>query len=106
YDPHRKAYTALYEERSKLIEKNLKKLATLEEAKPEANALCLKCHATGVAQEDKRGRQFDLLDGVGCESCHGPAEKWLTKHYTAAWQKLDIEQKAAEGMRPTKNLLE
>mgnify|MGYP001796569543 CR=1 FL=1 len=41
---------------------------------------CLGCHAT-FAPKSQRGPRFSLSDGVGCESCHGPAENWLASHY-------------------------
>lgn len=41
---------------------------------------CLGCHAT-FAPKQQRGPRFSLADGVSCESCHGPAEKWLASHY-------------------------
>lgn len=41
---------------------------------------CLGCHAT-FAPKSQRGPRFALTDGVGCESCHGPAENWLASHY-------------------------
>ncbi len=41
---------------------------------------CLGCHAT-YAPAAQRGPRFRLSDGVGCESCHGPAEGWLASHY-------------------------
>ena len=41
---------------------------------------CLGCHAT-FAPEAQRGPRFLLSDGVSCESCHGPAQKWLATHY-------------------------
>ena len=41
---------------------------------------CLGCHAT-YAPKANRGPRFLLTDGVGCESCHGPAEGWLASHY-------------------------
>src|SRR5207302_6562001 len=66
-DPHARAYLALYKEQSKQIEKNLKKLATRDEAKPEENPLCIKCHGERVPPEH-RGPQFSVNDGVSCES--------------------------------------
>lgn len=42
---------------------------------------CLGCHATYVA-DGSRGMKFLTNDGVGCESCHGPAGGWLATHYT------------------------
>ncbi|MCL6251490.1 cytochrome c family protein [Altererythrobacter sp. KTW20L] len=41
---------------------------------------CLGCHATYVPASD-RGPRFQVTDGVGCESCHGPAAGWLASHY-------------------------
>ena len=41
---------------------------------------CLGCHAT-FAPQAARGGRFQLSDGVGCESCHGPASGWLAVHY-------------------------
>lgn len=30
--------------------------------------------------EKLRGKKFQLSDGIGCESCHGGSEKWLSSH--------------------------
>lgn len=42
---------------------------------------CLGCHAT-YAPASQRGARFQLAEGVGCESCHGPASGWISSHYT------------------------
>ena len=39
--------------------------------------------------------------GIGCESCHGPAERWLAKHYELGTSRGDL---AALGMVDTKDL--
>lgn len=101
FDPHAKAYLALFNDRSRLIEKNLKKLKDLDDAHPEKNGLCLKCHAMNAA-EGERGPKLVLEDGVGCESCHGPAQKWLDQHYQAGWA--SRTDKEALGFRNTKDL--
>lgn len=44
---------------------------------------CLGCHATFVPASE-RGPRFHTTDGVGCESCHGPAAGWLATHYEVA----------------------
>jgi hypothetical protein len=74
-DAHSKAYRVLIEDKGQRIARNL----GLDNAgtAPE----CLACHATFVPAE-VRGKRFQLSDGVGCESCHGPASKWLGQHVT------------------------
>ena len=74
-DAHAKAYRVLLEDKGKRIAQNLG-LGDAASA-PE----CLACHATFVSA-DVRGKRFQLSDGVGCESCHGPASKWLGQHVT------------------------
>lgn len=93
-DKHAKAYQVLLSERSQLIARNLQ----LEE-KPEQSRRCLPCHALNVPPE-RRARTFDLGDGVSCESCHGPAEKWLGPHTTRQWTH---EQSIAAGMYDTRH---
>ena len=107
HDPHARAYEVLFNETSRRIIRNLG--PGTEPA--EKNALCLNCHvAADVADlgTTVRGRprheRFAPEDGVGCEACHGAAEKWLSRHYEPGWRDLTPEQKAAYGMRNTKNL--
>jgi len=72
-DRHAKAYQSLLGERGRLIAANLG-LPNAHEAK-----VCLDCHADNVPAA-RRGRGFELTDGVGCESCHGGASRWLGVH--------------------------
>jgi hypothetical protein len=80
-DPHSRAYTVLFDPQSLLIEKNLKGLKDLKEARPHTNNLCLSCHVHPEMEAAHHAERFSRVDGVGCESCHGPAEKWLSVHY-------------------------
>jgi hypothetical protein len=73
YDRHSKAWLALIGEDGKRIGENLGITA------PQKDPLCLACHATYVP-EANRGERFTLEDGVGCESCHGAAERYLRSH--------------------------
>ena len=57
--------------------------ATLGLGDPTGEAACLGCHASFVPAPE-RGARFQLSDGVGCESCHGPAGGWIATHYTTA----------------------
>jgi hypothetical protein len=72
-DKHAKAFQALESEQGERIAHNLG-LPKAETAK-----ICLDCHADNVPAE-KRGVQFQLSDGVGCEACHGAADRWLGPH--------------------------
>jgi hypothetical protein len=69
---HSRAYTKLMEPQGEAIAARLG-LGPAEHAKT-----CLGCHSDDAA---KQGDRFQLRDGVGCESCHGGAEKWLASHY-------------------------
>jgi len=40
---------------------------------------CLGCHADPAYAG--KGPRWHVEDGVGCEGCHGGAQKWLTSHY-------------------------
>ena len=94
-DDHAKAYEALTKPDSKIIAKNLKL------AKPEESERCLVCHAMRVSPESQ-GTLYDLTEGVSCESCHGPAEKWLGAHIR---KDFDRQKGTAVGMYNTKNLV-
>jgi Cytochrome c554 and c-prime len=73
-DKHTRAYNVLLNARSKKIAQNLGLKQPAHEAK-----ICLDCHAHNIP-EDRRGERFKLADGIVCESCHGPAEKWIKPH--------------------------
>lgn len=73
-DKHAHAYKALTDPLGQQIGVVLK----LAEP-PEKSQRCLVCHALSVTPA-QRAREFDLAEGVGCESCHGPASLWLGPH--------------------------
>lgn len=72
-DRHAQAYRTLELPESKRIAANLG-LPSATTAK-----ICLDCHADNVPS-DKRGPKFQISDGIGCEACHGGAEKWIETH--------------------------
>ncbi|MCB0339511.1 MAG: hypothetical protein KDD53_07905, partial [Bdellovibrionales bacterium] len=74
HDAHSRAWSVLNSDESKKIAKNLGIAAAHKEK------LCLECHTTYVPVESHRSEKFSENDGVGCESCHGAAEKWLKPH--------------------------
>ncbi|MCR2746563.1 multiheme c-type cytochrome [Limnobacter parvus] len=73
-DPHTQAYAVLKNAQSQRIAKNLGLAQPAHEAK-----ICLDCHSHNVP-DSKQGPRFDKSDGVNCEACHGPAEKWIKTH--------------------------
>jgi len=71
---HSRAYSVLAGRRGRQI------AASLGLGAATSAPACLGCHST-YAPQGQRGARFILSDGVGCESCHGPAENWLAVHY-------------------------
>jgi hypothetical protein len=102
-DPHANAFSILYGKPSRQIVKRLYRLPDSVAPRPDTDALCLKCHGIDVDAPERNAR-FPSAE-FGCESCHGPAEKWLSQHYLVGWREKSTRQKAEFGMRSTKDLL-
>ena len=81
-DRHRISYNTLLTAESKSI---AKKMGIGE---PHKSDICLDCHADNVAQ-NLRGKKFQLDDGIGCESCHGGAESYISTHVDADSKRSD-----------------
>ncbi|MEQ1515034.1 MAG: multiheme c-type cytochrome [Usitatibacteraceae bacterium] len=73
-DKHARAYNILLNQRSQRIAKNLGLKQPAHETK-----ICLDCHAHVIPAE-RSGERFKITDGVTCEACHGPAQKWVKTH--------------------------
>lgn len=106
FDKHARAYAVLGNQQSERIVKNY---FAHKESHPEKISAterdeCLKCHATFTDSKMVRGDRFYIGDGVGCESCHGPAENYLTTHYQTGFKQLSVADKARAGLWPTKDL--
>jgi hypothetical protein len=93
-DAHAKAFQALSSASGRSIAAKLG-LASAEGAK-----VCLDCHSDNVAPA-QRGGKFSPTDGVGCEACHGGAERWIASHATA---KATYQGDVGAGLYPTANL--
>ena len=70
--PHAQAYAVLSTPRAAEL---AKKAGVFED--PQLSPACLKCHATGGGPGAPRASTHDLMEGVGCESCHGPGSEHL-----------------------------
>lgn len=93
HDAHSKAYKALLSKKGKSI------AAKLGLGPAENSATCLACHTDNVPAE-KQGKNFNIADGVGCESCHGGAENWLGTHVSGVSSRPEL---VAAGMYPTED---
>ncbi len=82
-DRHSRAYTVLTQPLAKRMAEILKI------GDPTKAQKCLVCHALSVPANE-RGTQFDIAEGVSCESCHGPASKWLGPHVQADAKHADM----------------
>ena len=100
-DKHAKAYATLTNEKLKSGVSPSKIATNLKIGKAETSSKCLVCHAVDVKPE-LRGPKFDISEGVHCDGCHGPAEKWLEPHAEKGWTH---EQSVKLGMYDTKNFL-
>ena len=89
-----RAYKVLLNRDSKRISKNLGR-----KKPPHQDDLCLDCHADNPPPDKRRteNNSFRVEDGVGCEGCHGGAERWLRPHDSGASHAKNIEL----GMYPT-----
>jgi hypothetical protein len=48
------------------------------------DARCTSCHSL-AAPANLQGQKFNLKEGVTCNACHGPSEKWNTPHAEIGW---------------------
>ncbi len=103
YDKHTRAYNVLFDERSKIIEKNFRHIKNVTDAHAETDKLCLSCHAMNAEENPKR-ESFVRDFGIGCESCHGTAQEWLGVHYASDWKSRSDEDKRKLGFQPMKQL--
>lgn len=69
-----KAYQILFNDRSARIVKNLGLAKPAHQEK-----LCLDCHSHNIPAA-KQGERFKFGDGISCEACHGPAERYVKSH--------------------------
>ena len=94
-DRHARAFRTLDSAKSREI------AAKLGLGNAKAAKICLDCHMDHVPAA-QRGPKFQVSDGVGCEACHGGAEKWVETHAAASARHAD---NVARGMYPTEQPL-
>ena len=72
--PHAQAYAVLATPKAAEI---AKRMGVSEE--PQLAAACLKCHVTGGGPGAAVAKTYDLMEGVGCESCHGAGSEYIAR---------------------------
>ena len=99
-DPHAQAGAVLFNEKSIQIARNLK-LPAAHQAKE-----CLACHAPAAQHATGAAATLLVNDGVSCETCHGPASKWLAAHVRFDWEtRPKAEQTDLYGFTQTDDVL-
>lgn len=91
-DKHARATLVLLNAQSRKIAKNLGLSDPAEKSK-----ICLDCHAHNPGSASM-GTRAKLSDGVTCEACHGPAERWVASHAVPG---ATHAQNIAHGLYPT-----
>jgi hypothetical protein len=92
-DPHSKAFTTLYKAPSKAVG------AAMNIANVSTSAKCLGCHSKVVdAANVVEGAKWSVQNGVSCEVCHGPGEKWVKPHATPKESSWDHKKSVENGM--------
>ena len=89
-DPHANAYRVLFEKCSQ----DIAKLLGLKNAHEAPR--CLACHAAPMLAELPKDDPLVVTEkqfGVGCESCHGSASKWLHEHTSKIWRDKSVDEK-------------
>ena len=93
-DKHARAYAVLLNDKSKAI---AKKLALPKPA--HESDVCLDCH-THNPKPAQRTQGFQIADGIACEACHGPADRWVKSHVEPG---ATHANNVARGMYPTED---
>ncbi len=104
-DPHAQAFVVLGTPRSQKMLANYHGVE-LGKADPQKDPLCLSCHVHPDPEVKIRAYpdRFSVVDGVGCEACHGGASQWVSSHYLASWKEMPKIEKTKMGFVDTKDL--
>jgi hypothetical protein len=103
-DKHSRAFQVLFDDRSKQIAENL--AGKNEPVPAHQDKRCLACHTTPRLEPLLTATAWMNQDAVGCESCHGCAEKWLGSHTTDNWKRFSsADKQELYGFTNTKNLV-
>src|SRR5437870_2342190 len=95
-DPHARAYQILLDPLAKDMARRLGFSGSNAHQEP----TCLACHATPISVApmfnvpDAESVRSEHSFGVGCEACHGSAERWIDTHLTKEWKTRSAKSKS------------
>lgn len=95
-DIHSQAFQLLKE--SPITERMAKGLGKTKEQLLSDQA-CLNCHFPFSENIHNSPTVSPIPEGVNCEACHGPAEKWIGPHSQLDWRRKSPTDKRSLGMR-------
>ncbi len=102
-DPHSRAWEVLTGPTARKMMAILNTDSETAPLRATEDARCLNCHVT--TEDLLPLTTMDPLiydhDGVGCESCHGPAADWLAVHSTPEWKTLTPNARQSLGFVDT-----
>ncbi len=98
-DPHAKAAQTLASDKYRDI---LSRVSGRDDGRPDPQmrARCAKCHDP-LGETGDHTTLSAVGHGIGCETCHGGAEQWLSRHYE---REIERSELVALGLLDTKNL--
>ncbi len=107
-DPHSRAWEVLTGPTARKMMAILNTETETAPLRATEDARCLNCHVTteGVIADRATAPLFHDHDGVGCESCHGPAGDWLAIHSTPEWKSLSSASRQSLGFLNTQSIVE
>ena len=85
-DPHADAFSVLYDQVSLDMVRRLDGKPADAPVAPYQDERCLGCHSSKSVAPPRDETASHYSDGVSCEACHGPAEGWLSTHYSPAYR--------------------
>lgn len=100
-DPHARSWSTLCQPESTAILARLGIMRGGEIVDQVGFDNCMACHNTTREFREPRSLTPNH-EGVGCASCHGPAEKWASSHYQVNW---DADAAVKDGYVPVRNML-
>ena len=95
-DIHSQAFDLLKE--SPITERMAKGLGMTKEQLL-ADSRCLNCHFPFAENISNAPTVSPVPEGINCEACHGPAEKWIGPHSQLDWRRKTTAEKKDLGMR-------